>query len=198
MILRGIKKKVEGKFTTLYNLIYENKNGKKKVYEMLSYDKNLSMKNKENLSGKSANSIVLFVFNKDKTKVLLNKEYRLSVNHEIYNTIAGLIEPNENYILAARRELKEESGLDLVDIIEILPSSFSAIGVSNEKSMTIICTADGEIDSSKAGEDEELESFWVDKEKAKEILEDRNGYIAARTQMFLYFWLNWRENSDVK
>ena len=41
MLLKGIVKKVEGKFTALYNLIYENKVGSEKVYEMISYDKNM-------------------------------------------------------------------------------------------------------------------------------------------------------------
>ena len=191
MLLKGIVKKIEGKFTALYNLTYINKSGSNKIYEMISYDKNITME--KNLYDRPANSVVLVVFNKDKTKVLLNKEFRLAVNHTIYNTPAGLIDENEDYVSAAKRELKEETGLDLVEIIKILPPCFSAVGLSNDKTVCILCMADGELNSENAGEDEEIESVWVDKKEALTILEDSDGFIAARTQMLLYFWLNWEE-----
>ena len=194
MLLKGIVKKVEGKFTALYNLIYENKVGSEKVYEMISYDKNMTMES--NIYDRSANSVVLMVFNRDKTKILLNKEFRLAVNHIVYNTPAGLIDKGEDYIEAAKRELKEETGLDIIEIIKVLPPCFSAVGLSNDKNICIFCIADGNINSEKSGEDEEIEPIWVDKKEALSILEDSSGFIAARTQMLLYFWINWREENN--
>lgn len=194
MLLKGIVKKVEGKFTALYDLIYENKLGSEKVYEMISYDKNLTMES--NIYERSANSVVLMVFNRDKTKILLNKEFRLAVNHIVYNTPAGLIDKGEDYIEAAKRELKEETGLDIIEIIKVLPPCFSAVGLSNDKNICIFCIADGNINSEKSGEDEEIEPIWVDKKEALSILEDSSGFIAARTQMLLYFWINWREENN--
>ncbi len=194
MLLKGIVKKVEGKFTALYNLIYENKVGSEKVYEMISYDKNMTMEN--NIYERSANSVVLMVFNRDKTKILLNKEFRLAVNHLVYNTPAGLIDKDEDYIEAAKRELKEETGLDIVEIIKVLPPCFSAVGLSNDKTVCIFCIAEGDINSEQSGEDEEIEPIWVDKKEALSILEDSSGFIAARTQMLLYFWINWREENN--
>lgn len=194
MLLKGIVKKVEGKFTALYNLIYENKVGSEKVYEMISYDKNMTMEN--NIYERSANSVVLMVFNRDKTKILLNKEFRLAVNHLVYNTPAGLIDKDEDYIAAAKRELKEETGLDIVEIIKVLPPCFSAVGLSNDKTVCIFCIAEGDINSEQSGEDEEIEPIWVDKKEALSILEDSSGFIAARTQMLLYFWINWREENN--
>ena len=194
MLLKGIVKKVEGKFTALYDLIYENKLGSEKVYEMISYDKNLTLES--NIYERSANSVVLMVFNRDKTKILLNKEFRLAVNHIVYNTPAGLIDKGEDYIEAAKRELKEETGLDIIEIIKVLPPCFSAVGLSNDKNICIFCIADGNINSEKSGEDEEIEPIWVDKKEALSILEDSSGFIAARTQMLLYFWINWREENN--
>lgn len=194
MLLKGIVKKVEGKFTALYDLIYENKLGSEKVYEMISYDKNLTLES--NIYERSANSVVLMVFNRDKTKILLNKEFRLAVNHIVYNTPAGLIDKGEDYIEAAKRELKEETGLDIIEIIKVLPPCLSAVGLSNDKNICIFCIADGNINSEKSGEDEEIEPIWVDKKEALSILEDSSGFIAARTQMLLYFWINWREENN--
>lgn len=49
----------------------------------------------------------------DDEKILLNKEYRMSVGGFVYNFPAGLIDDGETPEQAARRELKEETDLIL-------------------------------------------------------------------------------------
>ena len=89
----------------------------------------------------------------------------------------------------AKRELKEETGLDLVKIIDIMPPTYSAVGVSNEKTVCVVCEADGVIGGNPE-EDEDIEAFWVDKNSAKKLLYDSDILLAARTQMLLYQWIN--------
>ena len=61
-------------------------------------------------------------------KLLLNKEYRMAVGDYVYNFPAGLIDAGETAEVAAARELKEETGLQLVSIKDTLFDSYSAIG----------------------------------------------------------------------
>lgn len=61
-------------------------------------------------------------------KLLLNKEYRMAVGDYVYNFPAGLIDAGETAEVAAARELKEETGLELVSIKDTLFDSYSAIG----------------------------------------------------------------------
>lgn len=191
MILKDIVKKVEGKFITLYYLHYKNRLGNEKVYEIISRDSDITMDNCGVLTNKTPQAIILVVFNKEKTHILLNKEFRMAVNSVVYNLPAGLIESNESYLEAGKRELKEETGLDLVDVIKVLPPTFSAVGISNEKTICIICTAEGEIGGNPEP-DEEIEPVWLNKEEIKDLLNEDNSEIlmTARTQALCYFWVN--------
>ena len=130
MIFKSIKKVHEGAFVHRYDISYETKDGRKKIYEMIS--RNPRIKTLEDLQKKEANSVVLILHDESGEKLLLNREFRLSMGDWIYSFPAGLIEPGETPEETARRELKEETGLDLVNIKEILPLCYSAVGRSEE------------------------------------------------------------------
>jgi 8-oxo-dGTP pyrophosphatase MutT (NUDIX family) len=61
----------------------------------------------------------------------------------VYNFPAGLIDPGETPEESAERELKEETGLDLVEITETMPLSYSAVGFSNESNLCLLGVAAG-------------------------------------------------------
>lgn len=199
MVLNKIKKIASGKFLNYYNLFYTNRVGHEKVYEIISRNKDLKV---EDLSLKKIpQAVVIIVFNKDKTKILLNKEFRMAVNNYVYNMPAGLIEDGETIEDTARRELKEETGLDLIEVLDILPATYSSIGISNEMTRCIFCVADGEFGGNPE-EDEDIESFWVTKRDVIGMLKDMNFEkycpMAARTQMFLYLWVYGNIFKEVK
>ena len=65
-------------------------------------------------------SAVCFVlFNETKEKVILVKQYRPGVKGETWEVPAGLIDKGENPKDAAFRELREETGYSLDDIVDI-------------------------------------------------------------------------------
>ena len=181
--------KTKGKFLNYYHLHYKNKNGNEKLYEMVSHDDNITTI--EDLGNKSSQAVVLIVFDEKHEKILLNKEFRMATGQYVYGSVAGLIEDNETIEDAAKRELKEETGLDLVKIIDILNPSYTATGVSNEKTICIFCEAKGMIDVSHEEQDEDIEPIWFSKEDLKKLFNKENPEpIAARTQMFCYMWIN--------
>lgn len=186
MEFKEIKLKHKGQFLKLYDFIYINRVGNLKTYEVISRD---NINNIEEVLENEPMAVVLFILDRTHTKVLLNKEFRMAVNNYVINMPAGLIEVGETFEETAKRELKEETGLDLVKIIDIMPPTYSAVGVSNEKTVCIVCEADGVIGGNPE-EDEDIEAFWVDKENAEKLLYGNNILLAARTQMLLYQWLN--------
>ena len=172
MVFKAIKKIHEGKFITRYDVTYETVDHKEKVYEMISRNKNLT-------------SYKEIMHDASGERILLNKEFRMAIGKPIYNFPAGLIEPGESVYESAKRELKEETGLDLVEIKHTLFDSYSAVGFSNEKNKCIIGVAEGEFAPSNSTF-EEIEAAWFTKEEVRKLLLDQA--FAARTQTYCYMW----------
>ena len=181
----GIKKVHEGRFITSYNAEYETNLGNKKIYEMVSRDKNINTL--EDIAKDKCDAVVLIITNSDGSKLLLNKEYRMAVGGFAYNFPAGLIDEGESPDVAAARELWEETGLKLVSIDEVLPMSFSGVGITNEKSCCVLGKAEGEFAPSTSDE-EEIEARWYTKDEVRELLKTSTAF-AARTQAYCYWWV---------
>ncbi len=183
MEFNGIEKKEEGKYITRYDITYTTADHKKKVYEMISRNHNLTTR--EELSQHPADSVVLIMHDETGEKLLLNREFRMACGDFVFNFPAGLIDPGEEFMESARRELKEETGLDLVRIDDILGESFSAIGFSNEKNVCVVGVAEGEFSPSTSTV-EEIEARWYTKSEVRNLL--KTSYFAARTQSYCYLW----------
>lgn len=179
----GIEKKTEGRFITRYDVTYEMADRRKKVYEIISRDKNL--KTREEMTNHPADSVVLIMHSRDGSRLLLNKEFRMACGDFVFNFPAGLIDPGEEFIESARRELKEETGLTLIQVEDIIGESFSAIGFSNEKNICVVGVAEGEFAPSTSVA-EEIEAAWYTKEEVRKLLQKE--YFAARTQAYCYLW----------
>ena len=183
MKFKGIKKVHEGKFIAAYNVEYETELGNSKIYEMSSRDHNIT--SLEQLKSEKCDAVVLIITTPDGQKLLLNKEFRMAVGGFAYNFPAGLIDEGESADVAAGRELWEETGLKLISIDEILPMSYSGVGLTNEKSCCVIGKAAGDFAPSTSDE-EEIEARWYTKEEVRELLKLNN--FAARTQAYCYWW----------
>lgn len=183
MEYKGIEKIHEGKFITRYNVTYETVDGQEKVYEIISRDSNLETF--EQLSKHKTDAVVLIMEDESRQKILINKEYRMAVGGFVYNFPAGLIDPGENPVESGRRELKEETGLDLIEVLDVIPDSYSAVGFSNEKNQCIVGIAGGTFTPSTSTL-EEIEAGWYTREEVRELL--KTELFAARTQAYCYVW----------
>ena len=173
----------DGRFVSRYDLKYETADGQVKNYEMVS--RNHNMQSFDDVRTDRNDAVVLIIHNEDKSKILLNKEYRMAVGNVAINFPAGLIDPGETIEVAAKRELWEETGLELYEIVSRWPSSYSAVGLTNERSEVIVGLARGEFSPSTSAE-EEIEAGWYTKDEVRELLKGTN--FAARTQCYCRLW----------
>ncbi len=184
MKFRSIEKVNQGKFITRYDLTYETEKGNIKKYEMIS--RNGDCRSFDDIRSHKSEAVVLIIHDKDNSRILLNKEYRMAVGDIAINFPAGLIDPGEDVETAAKRELWEETGLTLTSVKVKWPSSFSAVGIMNERSEVVIGTAEGEFAPSTSDE-EEISAAWYTKDEIKELLKTSENF-AARTQAYCYMW----------
>lgn len=178
-----IEKVHEGAFISRYDLSYTTEDNQKKVYEIISRDKNLETI--QDIQNPHTDGVVIIMTDSSGGKILLNREYRMSVGGYVYNFPAGLIDSGETLEEAAERELREETGLQLMTIEDKLYDSYSAIGFSNETNAVVIGKAAGTFAPSTSSL-EEIQAGWYTKEEVRELLKDK--HFAARTQAYCYLW----------
>lgn len=179
----GIEKKEQGRFINRYNVSYETVDHKIKVYEMISRNKSIS--SLEELHGKEADAVIIIASDEKGERILLNKEFRMAVGDWVFNFPAGMIEKGETIEEAARRELLEETGLELYEVDDFMKTSYSAVGFSNETNVSVVGKARGEFKESSSTV-EEIKAGWYTKAEVRELL--GNSKFASRTQIFCYMW----------
>ena len=102
-------------------------------------------------------------------KILLVKQYRISVDKIIYEVPAGMIEHDENPKDAALRELEEETGYRAKNI-EYLTEFYSTPGFCTEK-LSIFYAKDLEFVGQNLDEGENLEVVEIPLEEAMSMIE---------------------------
>jgi len=183
MNFKSIEKKEAGRFITRYDITYETSDHKDKVYEIISRKKDLT--DYEQLHGDKPDAVVIIATDERGERLLLNREFRLAVGDWVYNFPAGLIDPGEVPEESAKRELREETGLELYEIDDYIGPSYSAVGFSNEINVCIIGKARGEFQESTSTV-EEITPCWCTKAQLRELL--KTSRFAARTQAYCYLW----------
>lgn len=175
----SINKVADGKYLKKYELTYENKAGRKKTYEIASRKEINTLEDLGNrISGVSV------IATKGEKMVLLH-EFRMAVNRRIYNLIAGMIEKDETIEDCIRREVYEETGLNVVEIRKILRPSFSAVGISDMKTYVAFVKVDGEI-ADHTSDNEDIEAAFYSKEEIRQMLETED--FSSRAQVAAYFF----------
>jgi ADP-ribose pyrophosphatase len=86
--------------------------------------------------------ILPYYIENDEVYYVLISEYRLPVNRYLYSLPAGLIESNEDPLLAAKRELKEETGYSFKEMILDCGTNFISPGMTDESISTYVCQVD--------------------------------------------------------
>ncbi|MGM9534076.1 MAG: NUDIX hydrolase [Intestinibacter sp.] len=173
--IKKVNSIVEGKFISLYDLEYVNK---------LNQDKHWSVvtrKNKEDiheiyLNGKEdkVDAVAIIAYHVEYNKLVVIKQFRVPVNDYIYEVPAGLVDKGETDVIeTVRRELKEETGLNLLDINEKYSKSktYLSPGMTDESVALIFCTCNGEISEDYLEANEDIKTILVSQEEAKAILE---------------------------
>ncbi len=185
MKFESLEKVHQGHFITRYDLHYKTEDDQEKVYEMIS--RNPDLKDYKDIHNSKDDAVAMIMHDESGEKILINKEFRMAMGRWIYNFPAGLIDEGETPAQAAKRELKEETGLDLISIKDWWGECYSAIGFSNERNACCVGVAGGSFAKSSSAQ-EEIIPGWYTKDEVRELL--KREPFAVRTQAYCYCWCN--------
>ena len=109
-------------------------------------------------------------------KLVIIKQFRVPINDYIYEVPAGLVDKGDKDILeSVKRELKEETGLDLLDVNNdyTIEKTYLSPGMTDESIALVFCTCDGELNKDGLEDDEDIEAILVSQEEARKILKSK-------------------------
>ncbi len=120
-------------------------------------------------------------------RLVVTKEFRVPIWDYEYGFPAGLIDDGEDVEQAVARELKEETGLELVRIRHVSAPVFSSAGLTDESCHMVLVEAKGEVSDKWLDDTEDIEVLLLDVEGIRELLASNNK-IAAKAWGLLYHY----------
>lgn len=164
---------VETKYLSLYNGEYTNKAGNLKSWIIASRKSLQTLKEQYwGTREEKVDAVLIAAIHKSSGKLVLVRQFRVPINDYIYEIPAGLVDGDEDIHLAAKRELKEETGLELVEINKeaSIPKVYMSPGMTDESVAFVFCTCEGSVSKEYLEEDEDLECILVSRDEARELL----------------------------
>lgn len=172
MKLIDIEQLTENKYLNTYKLKLINKLGNRKDYFIASRRK------KEDLTCVTkdynrCDGVMIIPVTKENEIVVL-RQYRPAIGGYLYELPAGIVDPGEDILGAAERELYEETGLKCISSEIYLMPSFTSVGLTDETTAVVKMLVDGEITNKNVEENEDIEVFKIRIDEAKEFVRNHN------------------------
>ncbi|MBP5530547.1 MAG: NUDIX hydrolase [Lentisphaeria bacterium] len=171
----GEKVIAKTKFLEFKELSYLNKFGDERRWSLVS-----------RVGGSRAVMIVPFYGE----KLVVTREFRVPVGGWCYSFPAGLIDDGEDAAAAAERELREETGLNLAEILAVSRPVFNSPGLTDEAVTMVYARVDGTPSREHLEADEDIETLFLDREQVVALMNDEKCFIGAKAWIEFYHFVN--------
>ena len=181
-----ITKQTENPFVNLYLVEGTNKVNHHFRYYVASRAKSIEQMKIKTRKNTPDGVLMYSLYGEKRDKIVLVRQYRVSIDDYIYEFPAGLVEPNEEFHEGAVREMYEETGLKFTPL-KVDPAFekpyFTTVGMTDESCATVYGYAEGEISKDAQEDTEEIEVVLADREEVKRILREENVAIMCAYQL---------------
>lgn len=169
MQIRNTAKLTDLKWLNMFDVAYVDKNGRNRSWQIAS-----RAKEPKCISGKFKvpDAVVIVPLHTAENKVVITKEYRVPLADYEYGFPAGLVDEGESIKQAARRELKEETGLSVCRFIRISPPIFSSAGMTDESIAMVYVECEGRPSIARNTCSELIEVQLISQPQASRICEN--------------------------
>lgn len=120
------------------------------------------------------NAVMIVAKHIQSNKIVMISEFRIPINAREIGFPAGLIDENENIEDTIKREMMEETGLNVINITKISPCVYNSSGMTDEGVHIAYVEVDGTISKKHLQNNEDIETFLVDKNEIEKMLENKD------------------------
>ncbi len=166
MEIRSANKLTDLKWLNMFEVAYVDKNGRSRLWQIVS-----RAKEPKCVTGKFKvpDAVVIVPFHTTENKLVITREYRVPLADFEYGFPAGLVDEGETIEQAARRELKEETGLDVVRFVGISPPIYSSAGMTDESVAMVYVECEGKPSTARNTGSELIEVELISRSQASRL-----------------------------
>ena len=166
----------------LFDIEYNDKNGRAKSWQLASRQREPKCMTAE---FSIPDAVVIVPFHTDRKKMVITREYRIPLGDYEYGFPAGLVDEGESIEAAARRELKEETGLDVTRFLKISQPVYSSAGMTDESVSMVYVECAGQLSMEENTESEEIEVLLVSQSQTQELIKNPKLNVDAKAWLVL-------------
>ena len=182
MKLTGVKKITDYRFLNMFEIFYRDKTGKERMWQLASRSPEPKCVSEQ---FDTVDAVVIVPHHVKEQKLVIIKEFRVPLGGYQYGFPAGLIDEGESFEESVKRELKEETGLKLIDILKTSPPIYSSSGLSDESISMVYVTCEGAISSEFNTANEDITAMFVSPAEARILCDDVSLKFDVKTWLVL-------------
>ena len=183
-----IEKKTNTRYLNFYEVEAHFRDGHVAPYYVASRAKEIDQL-KAVTGQNNPDGVILYgVYGENKDKVVLIRQYRFPLGGYVYEFPAGLVEPGEDMLSAAIREMYEETGLNFTprEAGSYSRPFFTTVGMTDESCGTVYGYCSGEPTNAHQEASEEIQVVIADRDECRRILKEENVAIMC-AYMLMHF-----------
>ena len=183
-----IEKRTNTPYLNFYEMEAHFRDGHVAPYYVASRAKEISQLKAVTRQNKPDGVILYGVYVEQKDKVVLIRQYRYPLGDYVYQFPAGLVDPGENMLEAAVREMYEETGLQFtpVDAGSYSRPFFTTVGMTDESCGTVFGYCSGEPTNTHQEGSEDIQVVIADRNECRRILKEENVAIMCAYMLMLF------------
>ncbi len=192
---KGCDKETDHKFLNFFTLHYEvtKDDGTIKDTEYFLASRNIEKEelriSKQDFRRADAVLIGAYTIRNDKLYLLLEKQFRQALNHEVISFPAGLCDKEDRDVIdSARRELREETGYEADEIKLLLPPSPTSEGLSDECNCVVLAHLSMKGKEEKE-EFEDISARLYSRDEVISLLNDENNIFSNSARLLILYLL---------
>jgi len=182
VIIQSVQKITDCRHLNMFKINYQDMAGQERIWRIVSRTPQPKC-----VTGRFdiPDAVIIVPFHIRQNKLVIIKEFRVSLGCYQYGFPAGLVDQGESVDATAARELYEETGLTLISLFKVSPPIYSSSGLTDESISMAYVYCSGEPSTLANATSEDILTLLVSPEEAADLCDDPKLKFDAKTWLIL-------------